>query len=165
MTAENENARPFAGEDDPLQLDRFIPYRLAVLADWVSRSLARTYQSRFGITIPEWRILANLAREEPLSAGELSERANLEKPRVSRALHRMTRVGLIDREPSAADQRVAVIRMSAKGRNLYRQIEPLALDWEQEMLAGLSVAERVALDQLLDRLGEQLERMRARDPD
>ncbi|MBA1147440.1 MarR family transcriptional regulator [Ectothiorhodospiraceae bacterium WFHF3C12] len=163
MSPEHENARAHGDADDRLELDRFVPYRLAVLADWVSRSLARTYQHRFGITIPEWRILANLAREEPLSAGELSERANLEKPRVSRALQRMTRVGLIDREPSVADQRVAVIRMSGKGRDLYRQIEPLALSWEQEMLSGLSGAERIALDQLLDRLGEQLERMHGRN--
>jgi len=163
MSANQEDTAPSARASDELELDRFVPYRLAVLADWVSRSLARTYQTRFGITIPEWRILANLAREEPLSAGALSERTNMEKPRVSRALQRMSDNGLIEREPSPEDQRVAVIGLSAHGRRLYAQIAPLALQWERDMLSGLSAAERMALDQLLARLSEQLDRMRGQD--
>lgn len=163
MSANQEDTAPAPLTSDELELDRFVPYRLAVLADWVSRSLAHTYQSRFGITIPEWRILANLAREEPLSAGALSERTNMEKPRVSRALQRMTRNGLIEREPAPEDQRVAVIGLSQHGRELYAQIAPLALEWERDMLSGMSPAERLALDQLLARLSEQLERMRGKD--
>ncbi len=149
-----------ASATDLLEIERFIPYRLAVLSDWVSRSLANTYQARFGISIPEWRILANLAREEPLSAGELSERTNMDKPRVSRALQRMVRSQLIRRETDANDQRVAVIRMSDRGRELYQQIAPLALDWEQELLSGLTDDERRDLNRLLDRLREQVERIR-----
>ncbi|WP_435100717.1 MarR family winged helix-turn-helix transcriptional regulator [Arhodomonas sp. AD133] len=149
-----------ASATDLLEIERFIPYRLAVLSDWVSRSLANTYQARFGISIPEWRILANLAREEPLSAGELSERTNMDKPRVSRALQRMVRSQLIRRETDANDQRVAVIRMSDRGRALYEQIAPLALDWEQELLSGLTDDERRDLNRLLDRLREQIERIR-----
>src|SRR3546814_4770908 len=52
---------PDAGEEsDALVLDRFLPYRLSVLANTVSRAIARLYADRFGITIPEWRVLGTL---------------------------------------------------------------------------------------------------------
>lgn len=153
-------ARDQQSRAEELEIERFIPYRMAVLADWMSRSLAGTYQSRFGISIPEWRVLAHLAREEPLSAGVLSERTNMDKPRVSRALQRMVRNGLIERESDAQDQRVAVIRMSGRGRETYERIAPLAQAWERELLAGLDEHERMELERLLDRLQEQVARMR-----
>lgn len=152
-----------AGSADQLELERFIPYRLAVLADWVSRSLATTYHERFGISIPEWRIIAVLSRFQPLSAGELSEFTNMDKPRVSRALQRLAAGELIKRERAAKDQRVAVIHLSDKGTALYSEIAPLALDWEQRLLEGFSAEQRVALDRLLDQLQDRLTAMR-REP-
>ncbi|MQM36090.1 hypothetical protein KBTX_00071 [wastewater metagenome] len=157
---DEQPARDHQPPAEELEIERFIPYRMAVLADWMSRSLAGTYQSRFGISIPEWRVLAHLAREQPLSAGVLSERTNMDKPRVSRALQRMTRNGLIERESDAHDQRVAVIRMSAGGRATYERIAPLAQAWERELLAGLDENDRIELERLLDRLQEQVARMR-----
>ncbi|WP_018717414.1 MarR family winged helix-turn-helix transcriptional regulator [Arhodomonas aquaeolei] len=159
---DDKATRDHAGPAEELEIERFIPYRMAVLADWMSRSLAGTYQARFGISIPEWRVLAHLAREEPLSAGVLSERTNMDKPRVSRALQRMARSALIERESDAHDQRVAVIRMSAHGRATYERIAPLARAWERELLAGLDESECLELQRLLDRLQEQVARMRDR---
>lgn len=148
-----------SGDTDALVLERFVPYRLAVLADGVSRALAETYAARFGISIPEWRVLAHLGRQEPLSAGELSSRTRMEKPRVTRALQRMLRKGLIEREASPDDHRVAVIRMSARGIDLYRRIVPLAREREEALLADLSAEERAALHRLLDRLEERVARL------
>lgn len=158
MSNETTQAEPAA--EEALEIERFIPYRMAVLADWMSRSLAGVYQSRFGVSIPEWRVLAHLARHEPLSAGALSERTNMDKPRVSRALQRMGRRGLIERETDTGDQRVALIRMSEHGRATYERIAPLALSWERELLAELSEGERAELERLLDHLQHRVREMR-----
>ena len=86
-----------------LILERFLPYRLAVLAHTMSRELSGVYGARFGLSIPEWRILANLGRFGPLYAGELAERSSMDKPKVTRALQRLEAAGLVRRTESALD--------------------------------------------------------------
>jgi hypothetical protein len=44
----------------PLQLDDYAPYRLSVLSNIISRSVAQLYASQFELTIPEWRVMALL---------------------------------------------------------------------------------------------------------
>ena len=51
-----------------IDLDRFLPYRLSVLTNLVSGTIADAYRRRFGLSIPEWRVLAVLARHPGLSA-------------------------------------------------------------------------------------------------
>ena len=77
-----------------LVLEDFLPYRLAVLAHKTSRELSGVYGERFGLSIPEWRILANLGRFGPLYAGELAERSSMDKPKVTRALQRLQAAGI-----------------------------------------------------------------------
>ncbi|HXH04640.1 MAG TPA: MarR family transcriptional regulator [Candidatus Competibacteraceae bacterium] len=148
------------------QLERFLPYRFNVLADLLSRSLAAIYQERFGISVPEWRILATLGREAPLSAGEVGARTRMEKARVSRALTRLVENGLVNRQADPRDNRVAVLRLSRRGQSLYRRIVPLAKAWERELLAGLPAETLQALDQALDLLQTRLLLLRAgEEPD
>ena len=161
MTTPADETSRGEGTRADLKLERFIPYRVAVIADWLSESLASTYKQRFGITIPEWRILAVLSRFQPLSATEVGELSNMDKPRVSRALSRMTRADLIARRQDANDQRVAVLRLTQRGQALYREIEPLALEWERSLLEGLDDAERETLSQLLAKLQHRASEMRS----
>ena len=144
------------GRQDPqasvLELERFLPYRIAVLADYLTHSLATTYQARFGIGIPEWRVMAVLGRYEPLSATEVSRRTSMDKPRVSRALRRMVAAGLIDRRQNPDDHRAAVLRLSAKGRETYDRLVPLALAWQETLVENLSEAEVAELSRLLGKL-------------
>ena len=140
-----------------LELEAFLPYRFHVLAELLSRSLALIYQDRFGISVAEWRILATLGRESPLSAGEVGRRTHMEKPRVSRALGRMQEAGLLVRRVDRQDHRVAVLRLSRRGQDLYQRIAPLALEWERQLLIGLDSQDRTRLDALLDRLQDRLE--------
>ena len=153
-------ADPAPASGDDLELDRFVPYRLATLADSVSRTLAETYDARFGVSIPEWRILAHLGGGAALSAGELSTRTRMERPRVSRALRRMADKDLIERHADADDHRYAVIRISRSGARVYARIAPLALEWERALLAELSTDERDQLHHLLDRLESRVARLR-----
>ncbi len=43
-----------------LDLFRFVPFRLNRLAAEVSNALSVEYQARYGLDIPEWRVLATL---------------------------------------------------------------------------------------------------------
>ena len=57
-----------------LILENFLPYRLSILSNTVSSMIATTYNKRFGLSIPEWRVIAVLGRFPGLSAVEVAER-------------------------------------------------------------------------------------------
>jgi len=135
-----------------LILERFLPYRLAVLAHTASRELSGVYGERFGLSIPEWRILANLGRFGPLYAGELAERSSMDKPKVTRALQRLEAGGLLRRAIDADDRRQVRLALTRRGQSVFREIAVLALDWERQFLAPLADSERKALDRILTKL-------------
>src|SRR5262245_57639253 len=77
---------PANGSTDRLHLEHFVPYRLSVLTNIVSQSIADAYEREFGLTIPQWRVVAVLARYPDLSAIEVGERTAMDKVAVSRAV-------------------------------------------------------------------------------
>ncbi|HPE59495.1 MAG TPA: MarR family transcriptional regulator [Thiolinea sp.] len=131
-----------------LQLEDFLPYRLTVAADMISRSLSKVYAG-YDITIPEWRVMAQLFRHGSLTPGELGRLANMEKARVTRALILMNNKELITRTPDAHDRRVAYIDLSNKGRTLYTRIEPHIVAWNQDFCGQLGIQSEMELLQLL----------------
>jgi DNA-binding MarR family transcriptional regulator len=151
-----------AQSEPALVLEAFLPYRLAVLAHATSRALAGVYAEKFGLSIPEWRILANLGRFGPLYAGDLAERSSLDKPKVTRALQRLEAAGLTQRVVGPEDRRQVRILLSRRGRNVFRQIAALALEWETKFLAPLAKSERKALERILTKLMQRVEDMDTR---
>jgi len=136
----------------PLRLERFLPYRLSVLTNRVSRALARRYRERFGLSIPEWRVMAVLGRQEHLSASELAERTAMDKVKVSRAVAALLGKGLVARARDASDGRISRHRLTHRGREVYQAIARLALELERRWLADLPPTAREELFRMLDRL-------------
>ena len=146
-----------------LLLERFVPYRLSVLTNTVSRALARSYAERFGLTIPQWRVVAVLGRESPLSARDLGERTVMDKVTVSRALQALIADRRVARATDRDDRRRAVLRLTPSGRALYRRIVPLARRYEARLLQVLGGRERRDLDRLLSRLTDRARDLEAED--
>jgi DNA-binding MarR family transcriptional regulator len=138
-----------------LDLDRFVPYRLSVLSNRVSNAIAREYSARFGLTIPEWRVMAVLGGTSGLSAREVCSRTEMDKVQVSRAVAHLMREKRVQRQTDEADARVSRLSLSAKGRAIYDEIAPLALRLEVHFLAALSPEECVMFDRLLAKLARQ----------
>ncbi len=140
-----------------IDLDRFLPYRLSVLSNLVSGAIADAYQRRFGLTIPEWRVLAVLARYPGLSAAEVAERTRMDAVAVSRAVARLLAAGRLRRATSHDDRRRSVLTVSAAGAAVYREVAPIALGYERRLLAALGPEARAALDGLLEALTARAE--------
>ncbi len=138
-----------------------MPYRLAVLAAEVSQCLASIYMGRFNLSIAEWRIVATLGDQAPLSAREIGGRASLDKVQVSRAVARLLRADLIVRQTAHHDRRYSQLQLSANGRRLYREIVPLAKAREQLLLESLSAHDRAALDRIIQALLDRARDMQA----
>ncbi|MCH8221661.1 MAG: MarR family transcriptional regulator [Proteobacteria bacterium] len=101
-----------------LNLEEFLPYRLSVLSNTVSRGISAAYVDRFGLSIREWRIIAVLGRYPGLSAAEIVKLTAMDKVAVSRAVSRLTGKGRLTRSLSDADKRRSVLVLSKEGKRL-----------------------------------------------
>lgn len=127
-------------------LTRFLPFRLNRLAAEISEQLATLYAARFGIDIPQWRVLATLSMGEGWTAKAIVASTRTHKSTISRAVEALTRRGLIEAIQSPDDKRAFQLRLTGPGRKLFRQLEPLVLDYERQLLARLSDGEGRALE-------------------
>jgi DNA-binding MarR family transcriptional regulator len=135
-----------------LILEDFLPYRLAILSHAVSTSIARAYDQRFDLSIPEWRVIAIVGRFPGLSAVEVAKRTMMDKVAVSRAVTKLIKSGRIDREFADADKRRSILNLSEEGRKVHDDIAPLALKIEEDLLHGFNEDEVKALNAAIERL-------------
>jgi DNA-binding MarR family transcriptional regulator len=135
-----------------LDLNAFLPYLLNVLASGASARLAAAYQEKFGISIPEWRVIAHLAQYEKVSVREIYQRVDMDKSKVSRAAGRLEANGFIENRVNAEDRRLVELSLTRKGRKLFESIVPLALAYERELTAGLTEAEERQFRDIVSRL-------------
>jgi DNA-binding MarR family transcriptional regulator len=126
-----------------LDLFRFVPFRLNRLAAEVSAALSSEYQQRYGLDIPEWRVLATLGfRAEPCSAQYISHCTRTHKSTISRAVTALMRRQLVERVENEDDRREFALRLTRKGRALYEELIPRLKRREQEILSCLTARER-----------------------
>ncbi len=149
--------------DATLDLDRFLPYRLSVLSNRVSDAIAQHYSERFGLTIPEGRVMAVLGqipnRAPGLSARDVARRTAMDKVQVSRAVAVLVESRRVTRQDDASDGRILRLSLTTKGRAIYDEIVPLALHLEEVLLAALTRDERKALDNLMEKLSIQVTKL------
>jgi len=138
--------------DERLDLQKFLPYRLSVLSNRLSAAISESYSRRYGLSIPEWRVIAVLALESGLSAAEVAERTAMDKVAVSRAVRRLLSTGRVQRETAAGDRRRSMLELTPEGRRIYHRVTPALRRYEAELLAGLSATEQRQLDAILRRL-------------
>ena len=155
-------ANPAPDPEPPrtLELDRFLPYRLSVLANTISAAMATAYAERFELSIPEWRILAVLARLPGLSSAQVAERTAMDKVAVSRAVAALVRARRVERSIEESDRRRSRLRLTARGSAVYNEVVPWALAYEDAVLRGLPSRARRNLDTLLDELQRRARTLR-----
>ena len=139
-------------ENPALSLDGFLPYRLSVLSNAVSRKIADIYEREFGLSIWQWRIIAVLGEREGLTSTEVAQRTLMDKPTVSRAAASLIERGILERDIDKDDRRRAPMRLSSEGQAIYAAVIPMALESEKEFLDALSAEEAETLHALLSRL-------------
>lgn len=161
----NATPRACRAPDARLALDRFLPYRLSVLANTVSSGIARLYADRFQMTIPEWRVIAVIGCYGPQSANEVCQRTAMDKVRVSRAVASLTGAGRLRRTTDRGDRRRSVLTLTAKGLAVHDRIVPLARAAEARLLHALTPAERRQVDRLVGKLLDRAEAVLAPDRD
>ncbi|WP_186307158.1 MarR family winged helix-turn-helix transcriptional regulator [Mesorhizobium amorphae] len=141
-----------ASQDDVLELETFLPYRLYHLADLVSREFARIYKDRLGLTRPEWRTLAGLGQHGTMTATALGEQSSMHKTKVSRAVAELERRRWLTRSPDEKDGRIEHLTLTKAGHVAYRDMVPLAKNFERDLLGKLQSSDQDHIVQLLRKL-------------
>ncbi|WP_323038749.1 MarR family winged helix-turn-helix transcriptional regulator [Gemmobacter sp.] len=127
--------------DDAFDLDAFTPYRLAVAAKRTSEELASQYRARFGISIPEWRVLVHLDNAGgDISVRDIEACVALEKYEISRTTSRLEERGLLVKEASTTDRRLVRLALTEEGQALMRDLLPLARAYQQKIEQRLGTA-------------------------
>jgi DNA-binding MarR family transcriptional regulator len=132
-----------------LHLEKFLPYRLSVLSNTVSTAIAAAYFMNFGLSIPEWRVMAVLAANPGLSAAEVTARTAMDKVAVSRAVASLLAAGRLQRTTAPADRRRTHLALTRAGERVYARVVPMALEYERSLVAPLSRRDRIELDRLV----------------
>ncbi len=134
-------------------LEKYLPYRLTVLAARLSMDMAQQYKSEFGISIPEWRVLVNIGYAENLSVRDIEKRVSLEKSMVSRAAARLEARGLVSKTVDTKDRRLVKLELTEEGALVLGKLIPIASAFQADLERKLG-AEKDALFSALDRLAD-----------
>jgi len=135
-----------------LRLDAFIPYLLSVTSNLVSDAIAGSYQALFGLTIPEWRLIAVIGEDDGITQQQVGHRTRMDKVTVSRATIALVGRGLVERQPHSSDRRSQSLHLTKAGHDLYDQVAPKALELERQIFAGFDPKDVAAFSEMLARI-------------
>ncbi|MBL6076760.1 MarR family transcriptional regulator [Belnapia sp. T18] len=148
LDAETALADAPPGHKDELRLW----LRLLTCTNLIEAEIRRRLRAEFDTTLPRFDLLAQLERHPGgLTLGEISRRMMVSNGNVTGLAARLEEEGLVERRVSATDRRAQSLRLTAKGRREFARQSAAHEGWVAELLGGLSLAEREALQALLGR--------------
>ena len=139
-------------EHEILALESFLPYRLNRLADAVSREFSRIYRDRYGLTRPEWRLLATLGQYGTMTATAVGAHSAMHKTKVSRAVAALEKRRWLKRTTDADDRRIEQLTLTAEGLRIYREMVPIAEAFQRQLSKAMSAARLAEFDYGLEQL-------------
>lgn len=145
------------GQGESGQLAGFLPYQLSVTSNAVSSLIAERYRKRFGLKIPEWRVMAVLGDAGSATQRDLTAATVMDKVAVNRAVKVLEDRGLVGRVPNPEDGRSHLLELTGEGRAIHAEVMPLARATEHELIEGLAPGEEDALRRLLVGLRQRAE--------
>lgn len=140
--------------DPDLGLDRRMSYRFAILSAHSMRCTADLCR-KLGLTTARWRTLALIGRYQPIHPSNIAERTSVDPDKVTRAVDRLVRKGLVARKADSVDRRRIVLSLTARGRRVYGEIDAVRRIVEERFLSVLSKSELVRFNATLEKLEAQ----------
>jgi DNA-binding MarR family transcriptional regulator len=141
-----------------LVFQNFLPCRFKAINEKSLRLLANTHES-LGISAPEFGIMVILSEHDDVSSRDINKTTGIDKATITRALDRLIDKNLISRVRSKKDSRLVKLKLTAKGKRTFAQIEEDALAWEREFVKGVRINELNSLLNILGKLDANLERL------
>lgn len=147
------------------RLNEFVPYLLSITSNAVSGRISQEYRTRFGLSVPEWRVMAVLGDSGALTQRELTRLTVMDKVAVNRACKVLEERGLASRRPNAQDGRSHLLELTESGVRMHDEIMPLALEMERRLFSNFTPEEVADFRHLLDRVRGEVDDLDADDID
>jgi len=147
-------------QHDALTQPKSINFRVYALASSLFKGATQYYTPRFGIGLPEMRVISNLDSEGPLAAYQIVALTVMDKGLVSRVLTALQRRRLVTSSAPKTDPRRRTWRLTASGQDLVDRLRPEWRRREAILQACLSLSERTMLLEFLERLFVTSEQLR-----
>lgn len=119
---------------------------------YLVHEVARLFRRRFedearihGVTLPQWRALAEIHRQEGISQVSLAGCIDTDPMTLSGILDRLEKRGLIERYSDPNDSRAKLARLSPTGLELVTTAKNVGRELYENALEGLTPAEREAV--------------------
>ena len=138
-------------------LESFLPYQLSIASNAVSGRIALEYRNQFGLSVPEWRVMAILGDAGAQTQRELTQRTVMDKVAVNRACKVLEERELASRTPNADDGRSHLLDLTASGKKMHGQVMPLAVSMEQQLFCVFNDEEQAQFRRLLNKLRDRVE--------
>lgn len=148
----SRNSSRTAANDRVLQLQRYWPYQVMVLADRISRHTAAVAREQGDLNLSQWRVMAAIAEKPGRTAVDVVTITPMDKGIVSRATKALLEAGLLIRKASQDDGRVSHLFLTEKGDALYQQLLPRIEAVPAGAGSDLDPDEQGLLREMLDRL-------------
>jgi DNA-binding MarR family transcriptional regulator len=138
-----------------LRLEDFLPYRLNVVASLTSQALSRIYSERYGIGVPEWRVLVTLGQYGTMTGKAIGAHSHMHKTKVSRAVATLEKRKLLVRRVNREDLRESVLALTPAGLTVYQDLAPVALEFARRLQDAIAPGDHGAFDRAVARLTER----------
>lgn len=137
---------------------------IGYLVHEVARLMRRRFEeegSSYGLTLPQWRALAEIYRGPGIAQVSLASTLDVDQMTVSGIVSRLEKRGLIERYPDPNDSRAKLAKLTPAGTELVTRAKNVGRALYENALAGLSPAERDAMTKGLRCIRDNLNSMPA----
>ena len=124
----------------------FLPYRITLLARLLDRQTTRLLSESSGLSVAEWRVLAQLSMASPASVRQLADQAWVDRAEVSRAAASLERRGCLERRQNPKDLRSPLLYCTDDGRALAQRVIPSRMQFHKSLTDLLAPAQVAQLE-------------------
>ena len=141
------------------QLADFLPYLMSITSNAVSSHIADAYRARFGLRVPEWRVITVLGHVGPLTQRDLVSATLMDKVAVNRACKMLEERDIVARSPNDRDGRSHHLDLTEAGRAVHAEVMPLTFESYERIFADITADERETLKALLNRIRDGVRKL------
>ena len=139
--------------------------RLLTCTQLIEKDVRSRLRDLFGTTLPRFDLMAQLERApQGLKMNELSRRMMVTGGNVTGITDQLVREGLVDRVGVQEDRRACRVRLTAKGRRLFREMAGQHEHWIVEAFSNLTARELATLHKLLGKVKDHARSAAATPP-
>jgi DNA-binding MarR family transcriptional regulator len=134
----------------------YLPLRLILVAKLIDRYIEELLGEKAQLSIPEWRVVAQLAMLKHGSVRKMARQACVDPAEVSRSAATLARRGLVQRRENPQDRRSPQFSLTAEGEAHYAKFHPYWTKFTATLVSELDEADRNAMEHGLERIAREL---------